>query len=257
MNLIRLQLARVSSGPHYRPQLDRAPRSPFRLAAIRLTAACSVHCPPRQPSSTLHPHRGLHTTLLDSTSILLRQALRDSPVAMEKSLPRPVGGASRLLPINRGPSRRTLLSLLPACICFLVLWYGFAFGQGIKFWEAYTTNRLSPQAAAALSRCVSLQQKPGPPPNFYARSQSDRYVSGTKAVLLKNAKIWSGEKNGTDVFYSDILLDKGVIKGIGRNAKRLAKRFKEDIEVIDVKNAWVTPGYVLYRPTFTRLTSSL
>lgn len=161
-------------------------------------------------------------------------------------MPHPIADAPRRLLINKGPSRRTLLSLLPACICFLVLWYGFAFGQGIKFWEAYTTDRLSPQAAAALSRCVALRQKPGPPARFYERHESDRYVPGTKPVLLKNAKIWSGDKNGTDVFYSDILLDKGIIKGIGRTATRLAKRFKDDIDVIDVKHAWVTPGCVLY-----------
>ena len=163
---------------------------------------------------------------------------------MEKSLPRPVSVASRQLTTNKSPSRRTLVSLLPAVACFLVIWYGFAFGQGIKFWEAYTTSRLSPQAAAALSRCASLHEKPGPPANFHSRSQSDRYVPGTKPVLLKNAKIWSGDKNGTDVFHSDILLDKGIIKGIGRTALKLSRNYKEDIEVIDVKDAWVTPGWV-------------
>ncbi|KAI0085136.1 carbohydrate esterase family 9 protein [Irpex rosettiformis] len=164
---------------------------------------------------------------------------------MEKALPRPVAGTPFRLTGTRGfPTRRTLLGLIPAIACFLGIWYGFAFGQGIKFWEAYTTNRLSPQAAAAVSRCAHLHDKPGPPPNFSKRTQSDRYVPGTKPVLLKNAKIWSGEKNGTEVLYADVLLDKGIIKGIGRTSLKLVKGLKEEYEVIDARNAWVTPGIV-------------
>ncbi|KAI0690097.1 composite domain of metallo-dependent hydrolase [Cytidiella melzeri] len=162
---------------------------------------------------------------------------------MEKALPRPIAVASR--PGTRNlTARRTLLGLIPAVACFLGIWYGFAFGQGIKFWESYRINRLSPQVAAALSRCANLYDKPGPPPNFSKRTHSDRFVPGTKPVLVKNAKIWSGDKNGTEIIYSDILLDKGIIKGIGRTASQLLKNMKEEYDVIDAKNAWVTPGIV-------------
>ncbi len=170
---------------------------------------------------------------------------------MEKALPRPVAHAPWQQGTRGFLPRRALLGLIPAIACFLGIWYGFAFGQGIKFWEAYTSSRLSLQETAALSRCAYLHDKPGPSPSFYKRTQSDRYVPGTKPVLLKNAKIWSGEKNGTEVLYADILLDKGIIKGIGRTSSKWLNSLKEEYEVIDAKNAWVTPGYVRSCPYIT------
>ncbi|KIP04854.1 hypothetical protein PHLGIDRAFT_129239 [Phlebiopsis gigantea 11061_1 CR5-6] len=162
---------------------------------------------------------------------------------MEKALPPPYAP-----PAQRRPrSARLVLLRLPILVslaCFLVILYGFAFGQGIDFWQAYTRDNVSPQTAAALAHCRALHVKPGPPEGFDKRTQSDRYVPGTKAYLLKNAKIWTGEKNGTEIFHADILLDKGIIKGIGQTARNLYRAYKEDIVTIDVKNAWVTPGIV-------------
>ncbi|GJE95448.1 carbohydrate esterase family 9 protein [Phanerochaete sordida] len=161
---------------------------------------------------------------------------------MEKSLPSPSHAAyqRRAIPLRR----RAILPALAALACFLVIVYGFAFGQGIDFWRAYTRDNLSVEAAAAVARCRSLRAKPGPPSDFAKRTQSDRYVPGTKPILIKNAKIWTGEKNGTEVITADILLDKGVIKGIGQTTRKVLSAFKDDIEVIDAKNAWVTPGIV-------------
>ncbi|THG95395.1 hypothetical protein EW026_g6254 [Hermanssonia centrifuga] len=164
----------------------------------------------------------------------------DDQTLRQGALPRLVGT------LRHGRSSiRTILPIAVALACFLFLLYGFAFGQGIKFWEAYSRAGLSPQAAAAVSRCRSIQAKPAPPLDFAKRSQSDRFAPGTKPILLKNAKIWTGEKNGTEVVHADILLDKGLIKGIGQtNLAKILKSYKDDIEVIDVKNAWVTPGIV-------------
>ena len=103
-----------------------------------------------------------------------------------------------------------------------------------------TVTKLPPHTVTSLARCHSLQAKPGPPPDFYKRSQSDRFEEGTRPVLIKNAKIWTGDRNGTEVLRADVLLDKGIIKGIGR-VEHL-KAFKDDLVVIDAKNAWVTPG---------------
>lgn len=207
-----------------------------------LVAAPSPPTVALSPAATSSTH---HTTPRGVEGDQTRPTLSYfSKSAMEKALPRPAAG-TRFRPGTRGfPTRRTLLGLIPAIGCFLVIWYGFAFGQGIKFWEAYTSDRLSLQAATAVARCANLHDKPGPPPNFLKRSQSDRYVPGTKPVLLKNAKIWSGEKNGTEVLHADVLLDKGVIRSIGRTSLKLANNLKEEYEVIDVRGAWVTPGYV-------------
>lgn len=156
---------------------------------------------------------------------------------MEKSLPPPSYAAPQ-----RRPRRRAILPAVAALTCFLVIIYGFAFGQGIDFWQAYTRDNLSADAAAAVARCRSLHARPGPPSDFAKRTQSDRYVPGTKPILIKNAKIWTGEKNGSEVIHADILLDKGVIKGIGQTTRKALYAYKEDIQVIDAKNAWVTPG---------------
>lgn len=84
----------------------------------------------------------------------------------------------------------------------------------------------------------------GPSEDFYRRSQSDRFVPGTKPVLLKGAKIWTGAKNGTQVFTGDILLDKGLIKSVGNLGSASLKAYGSDLIVVDVKGAWVTPGIV-------------
>ena len=63
---------------------------------------------------------------------------------------------------------------------------------------------------------------------------------------MLNARIWTGEKNGTEVVEADILLDKGIIKGIG-HVGRLLSQFdmsEQDTVVHDVKGSWVIPGLV-------------
>lgn len=169
---------------------------------------------------------------------------------MEKSLPRPVidtlvsSQQTARTRLGRRARLRVLIPLLLVVGCFLVLIYGFAFGQGIAFWDSYLTSsahrRLPPQAA----RCRMLNARAGPPLDFAKRTQSDRHVPGTRPVLIKNAKIWTGESNGTDVVQADVLLDKGVIKGVGHTAlqMRAMKEFKEELLVVDARGAWVTPG---------------
>ena len=159
---------------------------------------------------------------------------------MEKNLPLPNAAPRHR---TRPLTRRAFLPLLLALTCFLVILYGFAFGQGIDFWQAYTRNNLSVEAAAAVARCRALHATPGPSADFAKRTQSDRFVPGTKPILIQNAKIWTGEKNGTEIIHADILLDKGIIKGIGHTAHKLVNAYKDEMMVIDAKNAWVTPGY--------------
>lgn len=101
-----------------------------------------------------------------------------------------------------------------------------------------------PLVSFAISRCQQLQLKPGPPPEFYERSQSDRYTPGTKPTLLKHARIWTGERNGTEIIRGDVLLDGGLIKAAGHVPSSALEVFKDDLVVIDVQNAWVTPGIV-------------
>jgi hypothetical protein len=98
------------------------------------------------------------------------------------------------------------------------------------------------QRAHMLEQCKYINTPAGPPPNFHSRTHSDRYVLGTKPLWLKNAKLWTGTGNGTEVIYGDILLDKGLIQAVGYIPPRLLSH--PDLRVEDAKGAWVTPGLV-------------
>lgn len=97
--------------------------------------------------------------------------------------------------------------------------------------------------AQILHRCRYIQTPPGPPPDFHParRLQSDRFVPGTNPVLLRNAKIWTAARNGTEIVFGDVLLDKGLIKSVGYIPHGL---LDSNIEIHDVQGAWVTPGLV-------------
>lgn len=107
-----------------------------------------------------------------------------------------------------------------------------------------STHRVPAHASSTLSRCRSLTARAGPPPSFHDRSRSDRYVQGTKPVLIKRARIWTGQKNGTEVIRGDVLLDKGIIQGVGHLHHAAIEAYGSDLVIVDAKDAWVTPGIV-------------
>ncbi|KAJ6466602.1 carbohydrate esterase family 9 protein [Mycena vitilis] len=98
--------------------------------------------------------------------------------------------------------------------------------------------------ASVVSRCRALHLEAGPPQDFHDRTQSDRFVPGTRPHLIQNAKLWTGGSNGTKIFNGDILIDKGLIKGVGHFGSALVETYGAELVVIDAKNAWVTPGIV-------------
>ncbi|EIW83128.1 hypothetical protein CONPUDRAFT_164126 [Coniophora puteana RWD-64-598 SS2] len=101
------------------------------------------------------------------------------------------------------------------------------------------------RAAETLARCRALNSKPGPPPTFSSRVQSDRFQEGTKPILIRNATIWTGRLNGSDVVLGDVYLDNGIVKSAGQlDLAFLENVYSQDIEVLDAQGAWVTPGIV-------------
>ncbi|KAF9569103.1 carbohydrate esterase family 9 protein [Agrocybe pediades] len=94
-----------------------------------------------------------------------------------------------------------------------------------------------------LSRCTTLHHIPTPPPTFHAREESDRFEQGTNATLIRNALIFTGRDNGTEVIKGDLLLDKGIVKGIGKISRRVIDN-TPNLTVVDANGAWVTPGLV-------------
>ncbi|KAI0705003.1 hypothetical protein C8T65DRAFT_718924 [Cerioporus squamosus] len=98
-------------------------------------------------------------------------------------------------------------------------------------------------AQSILAKCRSLDLVPGTPTDFYSRMQSDRYQPGTDSVLIRNAKIWTGDDSGREVLNGDVFLDKGIIKAVGRVSNDILNKHAGVI-TIDAKGAWLTPGIV-------------
>ena len=114
------------------------------------------------------------------------------------------------------------------------------------------TVQLPIHAERSLARCASLNVAAGPPSNFHDRKVSDRFVHGTKATLLHNARIWTGENNGTVILRGDVFIDKGIIQSVGDvNLNALGLDLdgmiaRGEVDVVDVRGAWVTPGCVSF-----------
>jgi imidazolonepropionase-like amidohydrolase len=99
-------------------------------------------------------------------------------------------------------------------------------------------------SSAIIAKCRHLQMQAGPPQDFHIRTHSDRFEEGTRPVLVKNAKIWTGGKNGTEVIQGDILMDNGIIKNIGYLLSGSLESYGKRLMVLDAKGAWITPGIV-------------
>ena len=133
----------------------------------------------------------------------------------------------------------TAIAIVSTSIWTLTKFTGFSFV--IDPSVVITPNFDTEAKQAILSRCASLRITPHPPELFYSREVSDRFESGTNATLIKNAIIFTGNGNGTDVIRGDILLDKGIIKGIGE----ISGRFNDNtpnLTIVNANGAWVTPG---------------
>ncbi|PBK91088.1 hypothetical protein ARMGADRAFT_1082308 [Armillaria gallica] len=63
-------------------------------------------------------------------------------------------------------------------------------------------------------------------------------------TLVKNAKIWTGLRNRTQVPEADILIDKGLLIGAGSFGYSKLKAYGISLEVVDADGAWVTLGIV-------------
>lgn len=145
------------------------------------------------------------------------------------------------------------LSIIGLLYCYSQLFDGTSeYGLNLPFHHKHHHHK--PKNAHEITqRCRALRTHAGPPDDFLrSRSVSDRFEEGTKAVLIKNARIWTGKRNGTQVIEGDILLDKGIIKSIGHldvaSASDLLgysnSEYASRLVVVDAEGAWVTPGIV-------------
>lgn len=106
-------------------------------------------------------------------------------------------------------------------------------------------HRVPAHAEQILRQCASLKATPEPPHDFHARAQSDRFQPGTRPTLIKNARVWTGARNGTETVKGDVLLEGGLVKGIGYIPQTLLDNLKDPVTV-EANGAWVTPGLGQY-----------
>jgi hypothetical protein len=147
-------------------------------------------------------------------------------------LPEPLKGPN--IPTRRHKPK-ALLGLLVLSFVSLtctLYWHGYSS-------NAWTRSQSIPlNAPEILMRCATLKARPGPPSNFLERKVSDRFEEGTPATIIRNATIWTGEKNGTEIIYGDLLLDKGIVQAVGQ----VPRTPVHEAHTIDARGAWVTPG---------------
>jgi hypothetical protein len=102
-------------------------------------------------------------------------------------------------------------------------------------------------AQEILNRCAALKAIPVVPQTFSSRESSERYEMGHNATLIRDATIFTGKDNGHEIIRGDILLDRGVIRGVGRIPARTIEK-AENLTIVEARGAWVTPGLGKFVP---------
>jgi hypothetical protein len=150
-------------------------------------------------------------------------------------MPAPVVPANRRRPDAR---RRFLYGTV---LILVALQFGYS---NLTLTIVPTSSPVPIHAEDTLARCRALNTVPGPSSHFYSRASSDRSVPGTPATLILNARIWTGDQNGTEILEGHVYFDKGIFKGVGGlDVNAVKMRHSEDrLDIVDAKGAWMTPG---------------
>ncbi|KAK4700145.1 hypothetical protein P7C70_g6106, partial [Phenoliferia sp. Uapishka_3] len=140
--------------------------------------------------------------------------------------------------IPTSPTRaRSALFLIPVALLLLAQW---------SFPHLLPTSPVSPLVqeafAKSLAKCAALHDLPGIPTDFYERTESDRYDTGTNDVLIKNATIWTGNNDGKEVVTGNVWIQRGIIKHVAGEGGALPKKFGSKTITIDAHGAFLSPG---------------
>ncbi|EIN06427.1 carbohydrate esterase family 9 protein [Punctularia strigosozonata HHB-11173 SS5] len=114
--------------------------------------------------------------------------------------------------------------------------------KNITLDSSRASQELPLHAEETLARCRVLHVKPAAPTE--KRTVSDRYVPGeARPVLIKNATIWTGGNGGAEIIKGDVLLEKGLVKTVGRIDTETLAAYS-DYATVDARGSWITPGIV-------------
>lgn len=96
--------------------------------------------------------------------------------------------------------------------------------------------------ATSLAKCHELHELPGPPADFYERTESDRFDAGTPDVLITNATIWTGDEDGKEILVGDVFLRNGIIAHVAGKGEPVPAQLSSTTITIDARGAFLSPG---------------
>ena len=155
--------------------------------------------------------------------------------------------ALTLAVIVAGIAALTLFLVVITCFGYFVVVVISATGL---FLESLLGAGVPPQAKEILDFCATLKVSAGPPEDFNSRTVSDRYTPGTPSTIIYDARIWTGENNGTEVVDGFVWLDRGIVVAVGGIEEqemvlkklRGARNHGLSVNFVDAGWKWVTPG---------------
>ncbi|KAJ7594051.1 hypothetical protein C8J56DRAFT_853905 [Mycena floridula] len=101
-----------------------------------------------------------------------------------------------------------------------------------------------------VEKCKNLHSPAGPPSGFDPSSRlsgtSDRFVPGTPPILIRNGKILTGARNGTEIVFGDVFLDKGLVVAVGYIPENMLNEAQShgELQIVDAHGKWISPGLV-------------
>lgn len=154
------------------------------------------------------------------------------------------------------PKRSTSLLAFVAALAtftFTSLYFNFAvldLGSLLNSPRGSRFNHAPFHAKEILDKCAALKVPAGPPKDFHLRTASDRHTPGTPSTIIYNARIWTGERNGTEVMDGFVWLKKGIVVAIGglKEQKEVLKELRSSeglgfpVKFVNAGWKWVTPG---------------
>lgn len=167
--------------------------------------------------------------------------MSENTVDRKRRRPELSAGIQRFVNVPASAISSTIVLAAFAAILGTFFW---SFNADTVRFTSRFSNQLgvnAPSKEVILPRCASLRAIPGPPAHFLEREESDRFEQGTNSTLIRNAVIFTGRNNGTEIVHGDLLLDKGIVKGIGKISRRIIDNIP-NLTVVNASGAWITPG---------------
>lgn len=100
---------------------------------------------------------------------------------------------------------------------------------------------------SSINKCRSAQLPAGPPPDFSARTRSDRSIEDAVPIVFRNVTLWTGQPTesshdlGEIRFSADMLIEDGIIKKVEKSGAISTPR---GAHAIEGHGRWLTPGII-------------